>query len=231
VVQPGWAKTHVSGHVEQVVKQASTKSDFSQERKLLLQVSDQHEKDIIRILLSPSPDWKQRWFAAVVLGKRGSKSAQNALAQAATDKLSIVRQAAIHGLSYLSDPQSMILIRQGLLDSEMMVRSEAVDAIVRRKDMASAADLKRVLDQSQKATKKHSWMRPHVVFALGALGDSRNLSVLIETLQDSDQQVAMESCRALAKISTGQGWSLPPAQRPCKEAWLDWYADYKARRP
>ncbi|MEZ4820092.1 MAG: HEAT repeat domain-containing protein [Bdellovibrionota bacterium] len=158
------------------------------------------------------------------LGKRKTETARKALLKAAQDQLFIVRQAAVQGLSYFDDLDTIKSIRHALGDTAMVVRSEAVDAITKRNDKDAISLLEKELYAKHNYQKGRSvWIRPQIVHAFGKLGDPEALSILMRSLKDKDEQVVEQSCKSLQTLAMKNQWEYPVHTKDCAAAWDRWY--------
>lgn len=207
-----------------IIQEAAKKKDFSKEFSRITKASVEVEDVLISVLHSTTHRWEERWFSAVALGKRRSDQAKKALLRASEDELFIVRQAAVQGLSYFADIDTMKAIRGALNDTAMVVRSEAVDAIMKRNDVGSLSLLEKELYATHNFQKGRSmWIRPQIIHAFGKLGDPKALNVLMGALKDKDEKVVNQSCKSLQTLSMKNEWEYPIPTIDCAATWKRWY--------
>lgn len=217
--------------VKEIIQTASEKKNFSEEFITIIQAPDSVEKVLIQELQTSSNRWEARWFSAIALGKRGSEDARKALLKASQDELFIIRQAAIQALSYFEDQETLAAIRGALDDSAMVVRSEAVDAIMARRDVNAIDALEQQLYKKHNFQKGRSmWIRPQIVHAFGVLGVPEGLDPLMTALRDKDPKVVEQSCKSLQSLAIKNVWDYPVRYVNCKTAWSNWFKNRQSQQ-
>lgn len=207
-----------------IIEEAAKKKDFSKEFKEIVAAPESVEKVLIEVLQTSTNRWEERWFCAITLGKRKSPQAKAALLKAVQDELFIVRQAAVQGLSYFDDVDTMAAIRNAMNDTAMVVRSEVVDAITKRNDVGAIDVLQKELYEGRNFQKGRSmWIRPQIIHAFGLLGESSAVDALVKALKDKDELVVTQSCKSLHTLSLKHQWEYPVKYQDCAQAWTRWY--------
>lgn len=207
----------------------SDKSDFDR----LLQMEKAAVPRLSSVLKNGDAAYDHRWVAARALGKIGGKEAIRTLRDTlASDRFSMMRLAAIHGLKDANDPGSFDALVKALSDDAMVVRSGAADALGALGDPRAVQPLVDALNREDNFYKGRSlWVRRHIVAALGAIESRSAVSALIATLDDADHSVgsaAVESLERLTKVS----FRVPaanPQERLARTApkWKSWWEENK----
>jgi eukaryotic-like serine/threonine-protein kinase len=141
-------------------------------------------------------DWWVRSRAADALGKIGGPKVIDAVLQLVRDQDEDIRRAAIEILNQTKDERAVDSLIQATRDSDWWVSERAVDALA---EIGSKRALPRLMEMLQvpingKAT-------PIVVRALGKLGDSKLVDMLLPLVARPEREIRIEAIQALSRVA------------------------------
>jgi HEAT repeat protein/tRNA A-37 threonylcarbamoyl transferase component Bud32 len=141
-------------------------------------------------------DWWVRSRAADALGKIGGPKVIEAVLQLVRDKDEDIRRAAIEILNQTKDERAVDSLIQATRDSDWWVSERAVDALAEIGSKRAVPRLMEMLHQpaNDKAT-------PIVVRALGKLGDSKLVDMLLPRVGRPEREIRIEAIQALSKVA------------------------------
>ena len=207
----------------------SDKSDFDR----LLELDDAAIPRLSKVLADGNARYDQRWVCARALGRIGGPKSITALkATLETDKFSMMRLAAIHGLKDINDAGSYEPLVKALKDEAMVVRSAAADALGALGDPRAVKPLVDALDREDNFYRGRSlWVRRHIVDALAKIESRAAVAVFIDKLDDADRGVALAAINGLEKI-TKVTFRVPAANQEewrqrTTPKWKTWWAENK----
>jgi HEAT repeat protein len=145
-----------------------------------------------RVLLAGLHDKRPaiRETAAYLLGIIGSPTAAPRLIDALNDPVPAVKMQAVKALGRVGSPSAVPALLNALRGADEQTGGQIFTSLVR---LGSAA----VPALIEASSSNSAWMRWHCMRALGAIGDSRALPVLVQALSDSDHSVAWMGAKGL----------------------------------
>ncbi len=148
-----------------------------------------------RVLLAAMNDKRpiMRETAAHILGIFGSSAATPPMIEALHDPVPTVRLQAIKALGRIGDPSAVPALLNALRNADEQAASQIFSALVQLGRAAVPA----LLDASKSSS---AWMRWHCMRALGEIGDTRALPVLVQALRDTDHSVAWMGAKELVRF-------------------------------
>jgi HEAT repeat protein len=170
------------------------------------------------------------WVAARALGRIGGDEARTGLEAGLKSSRIMSRLGSISGLGLMKDLQATPAIEAALYDKAMMVRAAAADALGLFRQPSSAGALGKSLNISANFRSGQSlFVRKHIVDALGAVGSSASLQLLVTSVGDADPAVQLSARKALVKM-TGKSFG-HASEVSAEEAasWASWWAESGAK--
>jgi HEAT repeat protein len=164
------------------------------------------------------------WVAARALGRVGGQEALQTLMGGLKSKRIMARLGSVSGLGLLGDQQAVSSLEATLYDKAMMVRAAAADALGLLGQPASAAALGAALDVPANFRAGQSlFVRKHIIDAIGALGSTSSLPLLVKSTGDADPTVQLAARNALIKMtgeSFGRSAQVTPEETQAWQTWL-----------
>ncbi len=139
-----------------------------------------------------SPDITQRNLASEVLTKLGALSV-DALCDAAHDPDHDVRKFAVDILGTIGDPRALHSLLMSLEDANQNVVCSAAEAL----GMLGSAD---ALEALLATFETKAFARPQIIDALGQIGDTRALPLLVEAIHANDPIVVYSAVEAMGSM-------------------------------
>ena len=166
------------------------------------------------------------WVAARALGRLGGPQARAGLEAGLKSTRIMSRLGSVSGLGLMRDLQATPALESALYDKAMMVRAAAADALAIFAQPTSATALGKALNISANFRGGQSlFVREHIVDALGAVGSSASIELLVASVADADPGVQLSARNALVKMtgkSFGRSKQVSSAEA---EAWQSWWQD------
>jgi hypothetical protein len=164
------------------------------------------------------------WVAARAMGRIGGQEARVGLEGGLKSSRIMSRLGAISGLGLMGDHQALPAIEAALFDKAMMVRAAAADALALLRQPSSAPQLGKALNLAANfRSGKSLFVRKHIIDAIGAVGSSASLSLLVTSVADTDPSVQLSARRTLERM-TGkkfrQGATISTQEI---ESWTNWW--------
>lgn len=207
----------------------SDRTDFD----ALVELGSMAVPRLCAVLKDSNAQYDQRWVSARALGRIGGKDAIAQLRSTlATDKFSMMRLAAIHGLKDSNDAGSFDALVKALTDDAMVVRSGAADALGAFADARAVKPLVDALNREDNFYKGRSlWVRRHIVDALGQIESRSAVATLIETIDDADRSVGIAAVTSLERV-TKVSFRVPAANQTewlarTSPKWKSWWEENK----
>ena len=148
------------------------------------------------------PDWRVRMEIVERLADQEDEMLLTPFLNATSDSHPYVRQAAVQALGKRSGPVVCEALRMaGLTDSDLWVRTRAVEQLSRQQDMESGPMLIELLGNAPVP------LQIVAARALGELGERRGVDALRRVQQGGDREIAEAATWALARMGA-------PAQPP-----------------
>jgi len=141
-------------------------------------------------------DWWVRSRAADALGKIGGPKVIDAVLQLVRDKDEDIRRAAIEILNQTKDERAVDSLIQATRDSDWWVSERAVDALA---EIGSKRAVPRLMEMLH--TPVNGKATPIVVRALGKLGDSKLVDMLLPLIARPEREIRIEAIQALSKVA------------------------------
>jgi serine/threonine-protein kinase len=141
-------------------------------------------------------DWWVRSRAADALGKIGGPKVIDAVLQLVRDKDEDIRRAAIEILNQTKDERAVDSLIQATKDSDWWVSERAVDALA---EIGSKRALPRLMEMLH--TPANGKAAPIVVRALGKLGDSKLVDMLLPLVARPEREIRIEAIQALSRVA------------------------------
>lgn len=141
--------------------------------------------------------WRERAFAAELLGRVGGASVAPALietAASARTEDADVREIALRALARMADPQAVVPLVDALSHAEGWLAPRITDILVRHGENSVEA----LLGFLERHARHPA--RPWVVAALGEIRSRRAYPVLIRALNDPDDEVRAKAATALGQL-------------------------------
>lgn len=141
--------------------------------------------------------WRQRAFAAELLGRVGSAKAVPALletVQAARTEDADVREIALRALARIADPRAVAPLVEALRSAEPWLAPRLADILARHGELA-VEPLLAVLDEPG-----HQLARSWAANVLGELGAQSAFPALVRSLGDLDDEVRAKAATALGRL-------------------------------
>jgi hypothetical protein len=189
---------------------------------------------LAKLFRDPNSSDRENWVAARAIGHIGGEGARRSLEAGLGSARVISRLGAIAGLQTTADKASVEPLERALFDQAMTVRAAAADALGALGVRRSAVALARALDLPANFHQGNSlFVRRHIIKALGAIGSISGIETLVNTLSDSDAEVAMAALKALTQ-TTGMDFRgnsvLPgtPVAETDIETWTAWWSKRRA---
>ena len=160
--------------------------------------------------------------AARAVGESEDPALTPLLEKGARDFYPTTRQFSLQGITHLSKKTAKTLGREGLSDSNVWVKSTALDLLADLKDKESIPAIRKLLDSPDRMVRLASTYalvrlgqveyfeelvsavkggnvvhRFQAISYLGRIGDERSLKILKELLEEDDEQVLSSSLKAL----------------------------------
>jgi hypothetical protein len=164
------------------------------------------------------------WVAARALGRIGGPEARSGLEAGLKSSRIMSRLGSVSGLGLMRDLTALPALEGALYDKAMMVRAAAADALGLLRQPSSAGALGKALNISANfRSGKSLFVRKHIVDAIGAVGSSASLDLLVTSTADADPSVQLAARNALVRMTSksfGRG-----AKVSAQEAasWADWW--------
>lgn len=164
------------------------------------------------------------WVAARAMGRIGGQEARVGLEDGLTSPRIMSRLGAVSGLGLMGDRQALPAIEAALFDKAMMVRAAAADALAKLHQPSSATQLGKALNMAANfRAGKSLFVRKHIIDAIGAVGSSASLDLLITSVADTDLAVQLSARQTLVRMtgkSFGRGTTVTSEEI---EAWANWW--------
>ena len=141
-------------------------------------------------------DWWVRSRAADALGKIGGPKVIDAVLQLVRDKDEDIRRAAIEILNQTKDERAIDSLIQATRDTDWWVSERAVDALA---EIGSKRAVPRLMEMLHKPANEKA--TPIVVRALGKLGDSKLVDMLLPLVARPEREIRIEAIQALSKVA------------------------------
>ncbi|HEY0766348.1 MAG TPA: HEAT repeat domain-containing protein [Steroidobacteraceae bacterium] len=141
-------------------------------------------------------DWWVRSRAADALGKIGGPKVIDAVLQLVRDKDEDIRRAAIEILNQTKDERAVESLIQATRDSDWWVSERAVDALA---EIGSKRAVPRLMEMLQSPANAKA--TPIVVRALGKLGDSKLVDMLLPLIGRPEREIRIEAIQALSRVA------------------------------
>ena len=141
-------------------------------------------------------DWWVRSRAADALGKIGGPKVIDAVLELVRDKDEDIRRAAIEILNQTKDERAVDSLIQATRDSDWWVSERAVDALA---EIGSKRALPRLMEMLQAPANGKAM--PIVVRALGKLGDSKLVDMLLPLVARPEREIRIEAIQALSRVA------------------------------
>ena len=141
-------------------------------------------------------DWWVRSRAADALGKIGGPKVIDAVLQLVRDKDEDIRRAAIEILNQTKDERAVDSLIQATRDTDWWVSERAVDALA---EIGSKRAVPRLMEMLH--TPVNGKATPIVVRALGKLGDSKLVDMLLPLIARPEREIRIEAIQALSKVA------------------------------
>jgi HEAT repeat protein len=188
---------------------------------------DEGRQQLIKIMFDQKASLEMRWRAVLTLGRVGGAEVDLQLERALKSKEWFMRNAALLALETFHPDKAREAARQLLTDPALVVRSAAVDSLVRLKDTSSVALLWSKLNAKENFRGTQSlWIRRQIVDALRALPqpgyEKADEKRFVELLEDRDEKLQAAAIQAL-ESRTGQ--KLGKDEEPLKfrrAYWQKW---------
>jgi eukaryotic-like serine/threonine-protein kinase len=139
-------------------------------------------------------DWWVRSRAADALGKIGGPKVVEAVLSLVKDPDEEIRRTAIEILNQTKDERAVEFLLQATKDSDWWVSERAVDALGEMGAKRAAPRLLEMMQASPKAA-------PAAIRALGKLGDTAIIEVLVPQLNRPEKDIRVEALGALARLA------------------------------
>jgi serine/threonine-protein kinase len=139
-------------------------------------------------------DWWVRSRASDALAKIGGPKVMDAVLQLVGDRDENIRRAAIEILNQTKDQRAVQHLMKATTDSDWWVRERAADALAEIGNPEAAPALVKMLSGDPRSV-------PAAVRALGRLGESRWLPVLLPLLGNADKAIRLETVNAVAQLT------------------------------
>ena len=147
--------------------------------------------------LSTAREWRERAFAAELLGRVGNAKAVPALletVQATRSEDGDVREIALRALARIADPRAVEPLLTALKGAEGWLAPRIADILVRHGEAVVEPMIAFLREQSRHPAR--AW----AANILGEIKPPRAFAVLVATLKDVDDEVRAKSATALGKI-------------------------------
>jgi HEAT repeat protein len=139
-------------------------------------------------------DWWVRVRAADALGTIGGPRVVEAVIPLLKEADAFIRRCAVEILNTTKDPRALQALVDALADPDWWVQERAVDALAALGDRHAVPALLRLLQRDTQAA-------PAVLRALGNLGDSQAIPMIVATLPHGAPAVRKEALHALATLT------------------------------
>jgi eukaryotic-like serine/threonine-protein kinase len=139
-------------------------------------------------------DWWVRSRAADALGKIGGPRVVDAVLQLVKDKDEEIRRTAIEILNQTKDERAIDFLLQATRDSDWWVSERAVDALGEMGAKKAVPRLVEILRSNAKSA-------PSAIRALGKLGDTAIIEMLLPQLARPEKDIKVETLAALARLA------------------------------
>jgi serine/threonine-protein kinase len=139
-------------------------------------------------------DWWVRSRASDALAKIGGPKVMDAVLQLVGDPDENIRRAAIEILNQTKDERAVQHLMTATSDQDWWVRERAADALAEIGNPEAAPALVKMLSGDPRSV-------PAAVRALGRLGATRWLPVLLPLLNNPDKAIRLETVNAVAQLS------------------------------
>jgi HEAT repeat protein/tRNA A-37 threonylcarbamoyl transferase component Bud32 len=141
-------------------------------------------------------DWWVRSRAADALGKIGGPRVVEAVLELVKDKDDDIRRCAIEILNQTKDERAVDYLMQATSDPDWWVSERAVDALGEMGAKRAVPRLIEMLSGNPKSA-------PSAIRALGKLGDTAIIEVLLPQLSRPEKDIKVEALSALARLADG----------------------------
>lgn len=159
---------------------------------------------LIATLKSDDESEDIRFWAALVLGRKGDRSVSYILIDTLRNQSPKLRAGAVLALGDLRDPSALPYLRQTLQDASEPVRSATVQVLGRIDDNEAITALgEKVVDLNESSVN----IRVNAAFQLGQMGSTAAEPWLNAGLNDKSLEVRAASAVALAKLGN---WKAVP---------------------
>ena len=151
--------------------------------------------------LGTATKWRERAFAAELLGRVGNAKAVPALlttVAATRTEDADVREIALRALARIGDPRAVAPLVDALKRSEVWLVPRIADILTRHGDLAVDAMIGFLEDPDRHPAR--AW----AASILGEVGAARAFPALVRALNDLDDEVRAKSASALGRIGDGR---------------------------
>ncbi len=151
--------------------------------------------------LRGAKQWRERAFAAELLGRVGNAQAVPALLEtiaATRTEDADVREIALRALARIGDPRAVGPLVDALRHSEVWLVPRIADILTRHGDLSVNAMIAFLEDPARHPAR--AW----AASILGEVGAARAFPVLVRALSDLDDEVRAKSASALGRIGDGR---------------------------
>jgi HEAT repeat protein len=164
------------------------------------------------------------WVAARALGRVGGPEARAGLEAGLKSVRIMSRLGSVSGLGLMRDLQAIPALEGALYDKAMMVRAAAADALGGLAQPTSALALGKALNISANFRHGQSlFVRKHIVDALGAVGNSASIELLVTSVGDADPGVQISARKALVQMTGKSFGRSSKVSSDEAEAWQAWW--------
>jgi HEAT repeat protein len=175
------------------------------------------------------------WIAARALARIGGPGARASLLEGLNSTRVIARLGAASGLTILKDPTTAVALERALLDSALVIRSQAADALGAMGSRRSAVALSEALAHPGNWKDGRSlFVRYHIVAALGAIGSIGGVDALLAVMEEKDpplQQLALQALTTITGTTFREGPPNSPPSRDEVARWRSWWSQRKVAPP
>jgi len=164
------------------------------------------------------------WVAARAMGRIGGHEARVVLEAGLKSSRIMSRLGAVSGLGLMGDRQALPALEAALFDKAMMVRAAAADALALLRQPSSATQLGKALNLAANfRSGKSLFVRKHIIDAIGAVGNSGSLELLVTSVGDTDPKVQLSARQTLERLtgkSFRHGMTISAQEI---ESWMGWW--------
>ena len=186
-------------------------------------------ENLKKLMYTKSEAYELRYKATTALAKVAGAKAKSDMVAALQSGEWFMRNAGLLGLQSVDRSEALVWARKLLSDKALVVRSAAVDVLMKAHDTTSTNLLWTKLYSKENYRNGQSlYIRQHIVEALADLDGKEHTAKFVALLQDKDDSLHEPAMEALEKITHASVTSPGSPIQDRRAQWQKWYKSNKA---